>query len=167
MKVFYKNAITFIIALIVFGCNPEKPTGVQHAKPIIEQTDYITVADTIITDVVIKNPDNDEWTNYCLRNLDRETLVNDLFELVYSEKLIPHDFFTDEVMTIKEIKKIEKDPEYSRDNSAKVQFEESWSFDRENQKMIKKVHSIMIAYELYSQEGTVKGYKPIFKVYLN
>jgi hypothetical protein len=169
MKIYNKIIFSFVIALSIFACNREKPVEnpplINEIK--IDQTNFLTLADTIITDVVIKNPDNDEWTDYCLRNLNRETLVNNLFELVYSEKLIPYDFFTDSVMTIKEIKRIERNPEYARENTAKVQFEESWSFDTENQKMIKKVHSIMIAYELYSQEGNVKGYKPIFKVYLN
>lgn len=169
MKIHNKIIFSFVIALSIFACKPEKPV---ENPPVtsdikIDQTTFLSLADTIITDVVIKNPDNDEWTDYCLRNLDHETLVNDLFDLVYFKKLTPYNFFTDEVMTIKEIKEIEKDPEYSRENVAKVQFEESWNFDSKEQKMIKKVHSIMIAYELYSQEGNVKGYKPIFKVYLN
>ena len=70
-------------------------------------------------------------------------------------------------MTIEEVKTIEKDPEYNRDNIAKVQFEESWYFDFENHKMMKKVQSVMIAYEIYDNEGKVKGYKPVFKIYFN
>jgi len=166
MKTFYKSLIIITIIIYIAACKQEIKTEQPELVNTIDLNEYSILADTIITDVVIKNPDNNEWTDYCLRNLDRKKLVNNLFKLVYSEKLTPYNFFTDEKLTIEEIKEYEKNPEYSRDNSAKVQFEESWNFDLENQKMIKKVHSIMIAHELYNSDGTVKGYKPIFKVYL-
>jgi hypothetical protein len=166
MKSFYKSFILVTIIIYIVACKQEVKTEQPSVENTIDLNQYKTLADTIITDVVIKNPDNDEWTSYCLRNLDRKTLVNDLFDLVYSGELTPYNFFTDEELKIDEIKEFERDPEYSRDNSAKIQFEESWNFDRANQKMIKEVHSIMIAHELYNADGTVKGYKPIFKVYL-
>ena len=166
MNTINKLVVVFIIASMFSSCNSNPTNDLNKANPI-EDSNYILIADTIINDVVIKNPDKDEWTDYCLRNLDKNNLVNELFELVYSGKLVPYNFFHDTPMTIKEVKEIENEPNYSRDNVAKVQFEESWNFDSNNQKMMKKVHSIMIAYELYTSEGKVKGYKPIFKVYFN
>ena len=155
----------FIFSTIFASCN--KPETNNPKVKIGDESNYAVIADTIINDVVIKNPDNDEWTDYCLRNLDKETFVNKLFKLVYSGELTPYDFFLDTPMTIEEVKTIEKDPEYNRDNIAKVQFEESWYFDFENHKMMKKVQSVMIAYEIYDNEGKVKGYKPVFKIYFN
>ena len=159
--------VFLILATLLYMCKPEHKNIEPQENQNLNLNNFITIADTIINDVVIKNPDNDDWTSYCLRHLDRETLINDLFDLVYSEKLVPYDFFTDEVLSIADIKLIESEEEYSRENVAKVQFEESWSFDKDTQAMVKKVHSVMIAYELFTSEGKVKGYKPIFKVYLN
>ena len=166
MKAFANIFISFsIFALLISGCNQPAP---EAKKVDIEtETKYTAIADTIITDVVIKNPDQDEWTDYTLRNLNKEPFVDELFELVYSEKLTPYNFFSDTPMTIDEVKEIEKEDGYSRDKIGKVQFEEAWHFDSENQQMIKKVHSIMLAYELYDAKGDIKGYKPVFKVYFN
>lgn len=128
---------------------------------------YMEIADTIITDVIILNPDGDEWTEYTLRNLDKETLVDEIFKLVYKGDLKPYEFFYNEPLTIDDIKTLEKKPEFSRDKIAKVQFEEAWYFDAESQKMVKRVHSLMLAYEIYNFQGEIRGYKPAFKVYFN
>ncbi len=164
MRLKTKSIIILFTLSMVFACHKEKDTKIVSQELKTNYLKFASIADTIITDVVIKNSNNDEWTSYCLRNLDKETLVNELFDLVYSGKLTPYNFFSDEKMTIDELKELEKDPEFKRENIAKVQFEESWNFDTENHKMIKKVHSIMLAYELYNSDGSVKGYKPIFKV---
>lgn len=156
-------AIAFV--LFAVGCN------LKQNEPIVVQIDneskFLTIADSIITDVTILNPDGDEWTDYTLRRLDKKTLVDEIFKSVYKEELIPYEFFNDKQLTIEDIKAIEDDPEFSREKIAKVQFEEAWYYDSKKHKMVKKVHSIMLAYELYNSEGEIKGYKPAFKVYLN
>lgn len=126
---------------------------------------FIVIADTIVNDVIIMNPDNDEWTEYCLRNLDKKTLVNKIFKSVYAGELIPYEFFNNEPLSIEDIKALENDSTFSMDKIARVQFEEAWYYDPVNQKMVKKVHSIMLAYEIYNSLGEIKGYKPAFKVY--
>jgi hypothetical protein len=157
--------MTLVIILTLASCN------LKQSQPEIvnlgEENNYLAIADTIITDVVILNPDDDEWTDYTLRNLDKETLVNEIFTSVYNGKLIPYEFFKNEPLTIEDIKTLEDDPEFSRDQIGKVQFEEAWYYDAENHKMVKKVHSIMLAYEIYNSLGEIRGYKPAFKVYFN
>ena len=61
----------FIISVITAGCNLK-----QNEPQVINlggDENFIVIADTIINNVVIMNPDNDEWTEYCLRNLDKKT----------------------------------------------------------------------------------------------
>lgn len=163
-----KHLLRFLIVLIgcinLIGCNTKEN---KVNAPVESLESYIVVADTIITDVVIKNPGDDEWTDFCLRTLDKKVLVDNLFKAVYSGKLAPHEFFSDTVITIQDVKAIEDDPEFSREKIAKVQFEEKWYYNEESNSMIKKVHSIMLAYEIYYSTGEFKGYKPAFKVYLN
>ena len=161
-----KNLLLITIILYVLtGCSDEPKQIVKADFDDIEN--YEIIADTIITDVVIKNPDNNEWTDYCLRKLDKTELVNHIFNAVYEGKLIPYDFFNNTPLTIDDIKNLEKDPEFNRDNIAKVQYEEAWHYNAQNQTMIKKVHSIMFAFEIYTSEGEIKGYKPAFKVYFD
>jgi len=151
-----------VIVVLIFSCKPKTNQQVIH----FDTAETFTVlADTIITDVVIKNPTEDEWTDYTLRHLDKKTLVDQIFDAVYKKQLIPYDFFNNTELTIDQVKEIESDPDFSRDKIGKVQFEEKWYYDTKNNTMIKKVHSIMLAFELYNAEGEVKGYKPAFKVY--
>jgi hypothetical protein len=131
-----------------------------------DEKNYIVLADTLVSDIVIMSPDNDEWAKYCLRKLDKKTLVNEIFKSVYAGELVSYDYFNNNPLSIEDIKALEDDPEFSRDNIAKAQFEEAWYFDSVNQKMVKKVHSIMLAYEIYNSDGEIRGYKPAFKVFL-
>ena len=158
-------SIFWFLIILVSACQlkQDKPQVVTLGN----NENYITIADTIITNVLIKNPNEDEWTDYTLRNLNKESLVNEIFKSVYEGKLKPFEFFHNEPMQIEDIKELEKNPEFSRDKIAKVQFEEAWYFDPEEQKMVKKVISIMLAYEIYNSLGEIRGYKPAFKVYFN
>ena len=163
MKSHIKFAILIIYGLFLFSCGPKKE---KKAITIDSIETYLVIADTIITDVVIKNPTDDEWTDYTIRNLNRKELVDQIFKAVYKKELVPYDFFNDTPLSVDKVREIESDPEFSRDKIAKVQFEEKWYYNAENNSMIKKVHSIMLAYEVYNAEGEIKGYKPTFKVYL-
>ncbi len=153
----------FIISIITAGCN------LKQSEPQVvnleSENNFIVIADTIVNDVVIMNPDNDEWTEYCLRNLDKKTLVDEIFKSVYAGELLPYEFFHNDPLSLEDIKALEDDPKFSRNKIAKVQFEEAWHYNPVNQKMVKKVHSIMLAYEIYNSLGEIKGYKPAFKVY--
>lgn len=151
------------ITIVACNLNQQKPQFVDLG----DKENYLILADTLVSDVVILNPDNDEWTDYCLRNLDKTTLVDEIFKAVYAEILVPYEFFNNKPFSIEDIRALEDDPEFSRENIAKVQFEEAWYFDPVNQKMVKKVNSIMLAYEIYDSDGKIRGYKPAFKVYLN
>jgi hypothetical protein len=161
-----KYFLFFVIILGLFiSCN-QKEIEIEIKKVDIgKENNYSVFADTIINDVLIQNPDSSEWTDYCLRNLHKDFLVDEIFNAVYSGKLIPYEFFNNVPLEITDIESLEEDPEFSRDKIAKVQFEEAWYFDTENQIMVKKVYSIMLAYEVYNLEGEIKGYKPAFKVY--
>ncbi|MCG8411366.1 MAG: hypothetical protein MI739_08780 [Bacteroidales bacterium] len=165
MKSIIYIVLGFLITIVLCECKNEPKKITQNSQKITDTT-FKTIADTIISDIVIKNPNNDNWTAYCLRNLQKDSFINDLFDLVYSKKITPYDFFTGEKMSVRDIKKLERKNDYKREDCAKIQFEENWKFDKENQKMIKEVISIMVAYQFYDSKGNVKGYKPIFKVYL-
>lgn len=159
-----KQIITLVfLSTVIYSCKPEPNEQIVSFE---NAETYTIIADTIITDVVVKNPTDDEWVDYTLRQLDKKTLVDQIFDAVYSKQIVPYDFFNETELTIEQVKAIETDPDFSRDKIGKVQFEEKWYYDSKNNTMIKKVHSIMLAFELYNAEGEIKGYKPAFKVYL-
>jgi hypothetical protein len=129
-------------------------------KPII-------FADSITCDVIVKNPEKDDkWTELCLRSFNRNAFLDTIFNQLYSGRLIAYDYDTHLPLTIKEIRKIEETTGYSRSIIGKFQFNEQWQYDPEKKIMMKKVHSIIFGYENYTEDGFVKGYKPLFKIKL-
>lgn len=157
----------FIISflLLISSCNrsKEKVLIIDNSKIV-----SIQIADTIIYDVLILNPDPDnEWVNYCLKNLNKKELVNFVFDAVYSGKADAYHYYTNEKFSIEDIKQIENEPDYARDKIAKIQFVEEWLLDKENFRMYKSIHSIMLGYEVKDEDESIRGYKPTFRVYLN
>jgi len=141
-------------------------TKVKYQEPIYAEGEVASIAPTITYPVIIKNPDQaDEWTEKCLKDIDIKAYAAIFFNLIYTEKVKAYPYLSDKAMTIQEVKAFEK--EFSRDRIAKILFEEEWVFDEKNVQMYKKVNSIMMAYELYSNDGEVKGYKAGIQIYLN
>jgi hypothetical protein len=62
---------------------------------------------------------------------------------------------------------MEKDENFNRKNIGKIQFTERWYFDVKTQQLQKEVMSIVLGHELTNDEGLVRGYKPVFQLYLN
>lgn len=125
------------------------------------------VADTIIYDVLISNPNpEDTWTAECLDNLEKTLFVDQIFQGIYNGKLQPYDYYEDKPMRLSKIKRMEKNQELQRNHIGKVQFTERWYYDPVNLKMKKEVISMVLGEQLLNSEGEVRGYKPIFKVHL-
>jgi hypothetical protein len=162
------NSIMILFsAFVISGCGSDS-TGQKEIFSPREKTDASMVADTVIYDVVIKNPNaDDHWTEECLSHLDRRGLVDMVFDAVYRNELIPYDYITNRELTVKDIKSLEDDPEFNRENIGKIQFNEEWYFDRVNLRMEKRVNSISLGYEVFDVNGSLRGYKPAFMVRLN
>lgn len=147
--------------LALASCTSNNNTSNKSATPISGQM----VADTIIYSVVIKNPNpNDEWTNFSLSKLDRKKLVDALFESVYDNNAQAFNYVSDAPMSASDVKDVENQEDFSRDKVAKLQFWESWYYDEEQALMTKKVHSVLVAYEVRSEQNELLGYKAAFYV---
>lgn len=126
------------------------------------------IADTIVYDVIIKNPyPEDKWTEKCLRELKRDEFIGQLFENVYSGKAIAYDLINNAPLSQKDIRQMEKAPDFDRSKIGKIQFTESWVYDKDNNRMFKKVIAVALGYELFDSEGNLIGHKPLFKVMMN
>jgi hypothetical protein len=129
---------------------------------------FISIADSINYGVVVKPRNNaDEWQKKWLQSFDRKELVDFIFDAVYSGRLQPYDYFDDKPITVDQVKKLEEKKEFDRSKIGKIQFKERWFFDPDQLKMVKEVYSVMLAYEVFRDNGEFRGYKPAFKVYLN
>ena len=90
-----------------------------------------------------------------------------IFDAVYSGKYKAYDHFTGSLLSIESIKEMEAQEDFSREDIGKIQFSEVWYFNSENNILNKKVISMVLGLEQYNNFGELKGYKPVFKVYLN
>jgi hypothetical protein len=125
----------------------------------------IEVADTIIYQVIISNPNPDDtWTTECLRGLSRKTLVDSIFSMVYDGRLAAVKRETHEKLTIKQLKDIEMADGFSRDKIGMIQFTEAWYLDPATRTMAKKVLAMDLGYNYYTSEGDLVGYKSLFRV---
>ena len=168
--------LAFVLVFFVNSCKDEATEQKEeiNVPPVktgafyetnLNSSNSIVIADTIIYDVVIKNAvPEDEWQEFCLKNVDRPAIANIIFNAIYNGKLTAYDYQHENSMTIDQVKELEK--EYSRDKIAKIQFIEEWYFDEEEIKMGKRVNEIMLAYELNNSDGETRGYKAGVKVYL-
>jgi hypothetical protein len=126
------------------------------------------IADTITYEVIVQNPDpDDQWMTQCLKSFKQHSFIEEVFSQVYAGKIKAYDFFTKKPLNSGDVKKIETEPGYSRDNIGKIQFTERWYFDSSSQKFQKEVLSLVLGYSVYDQDGRLRGYKPVFKIFLN
>lgn len=169
-----KQLFLLVACLSLAACNNTNRT--EKEQQMIEQsmvptegiTAFSVYADSIITDMLIINPDStDTWTTECLKGLKREALMDVLFDALYREKIKAYDFITGAELSPDEVKKIEELPKNNRANISKLQFNEQWLLDTATLTMIKKVHSIIPGYEVKADDGSIKGYRAVLKIVLN
>lgn len=154
--------IAICFAFIIQACNQGTTSTGSSANSTISGE---LLADTIIYTVEIKNYDpNDHWTNECLSKLDRSKMVDQFFESVYKHKAQAYNYMTEAPMSVSEVKAIEEQEGFSRDQVGKLQFWESWYYDENKQIMTKKVLAILVSYEATTQDGDFLGHKAAFYI---
>ena len=139
--------------------------GAEYWQNMIEKKDNL-VADTIVYDVVVKNPNPDDpYMEKNLRHLKRQKLISEIAQAVFNGQIVAYDFITREPINEKRLKNIKK--EFDVEQIGLVKFNEQWYFDKNDFTMEKKVSSIVLGYEVKDRKGNFRGYKPYFEVHLN
>lgn len=168
-----KEKIRFItlligIAIFFYGCVDHNG---KNKACIDLDTDSLMgnlVADTMIYDIIVINRDStDLWKDESLKYFKRRAFIDSLFALAYAQKADAFDLFTGKKLSRNALKKIEAKDGFSRDKIGKIQFREIWYFNSEYAMMHKKVYSIVLGVEDYSESGVFRGYTPVFKLNLN
>ncbi len=184
MKIIFSNLL--IISLLLFSCGAEKTekdeesslvdstqTEKKHEAQIIpyinteinDSSAYI-VAKKISYPVTVKPTSKmDDWEKECIKDIDKKTFVDIIFKGVKTKRLKAYNYITDEELSSAELQEMEK--KYSRRDIGKIQFEEEWFFDNKELIMIKRIKSVMLAYENKTEDGEVRSYTAGIKVYLN
>lgn len=164
-----KNVFLFLLlSVLAVSCDNSNQSPYPNTGNFYSTDDgeSVLVADPIIYDVVVKNPDpNDEWVEFCLENTDVDAIQNVIFTAVLQERLTPYHYRLDSIIPLDSVKAfIERNKEFQ---FAKLQFGEQWYFNETTLEMNKKVNYITFGYELFNSDGVMYEYRPGFKVYLD
>jgi len=157
----------FVIAafILISSCNTAEDNPTFIYKDELSGT---LIADTIIYDVIIKDTTlNDFWSKQCLKGVNHKEFIDDIFNNIYNEKIQALHFLSEEKLPIKDIEEMEHEDWFSREAIGKIQFTEIWYYNPNHAVMNKIVLSLTLGVEQYDNNNKLKGYKPIFKVYLN
>jgi hypothetical protein len=128
----------------------------------------IIIADTIIYDVTITNDNPDDlWSQQKIKDLHHETLINNIFGMIYSGKATAYNHETGEKLTAKQVENIEKEEGFSRNNIGMIQFKEAWFLKPKTAEMNKKVMSMVLGVSRYGDGGELIGHKALFRVELH
>lgn len=125
------------------------------------------IADTIIYDVIIKNPNpSDNWKRHCLAGLNYRGLVDFIFEQAYSGNYIITNYDNGKEISINKLKRLEKDDDDLRRKIGKIQFTERWFYTDDSAELKKDIIAMVIGKEIINLQGEIGGYEAIFKLKL-
>jgi hypothetical protein len=164
-----KKIFICIAAAGILACSHDNAVKQQTAdSSFVKTTPGIVIADTIIYDVIIRNPNpDDSWSAYCLKGLQRADLVDSLFKLVYEGRIAAYDYDTHAALKPKDVKRIEASGGFAREKIGKIQFTEKWFYNPSGKPITKEIISIVPGYEVYTSTGELMGYKPVFLLRFN
>ncbi len=147
------------LILLLFAGSCHQPNNGK-----VEQPEGVPMGRIIYDTFIQNNNPEDSWADECLAGFERKKFIDQLFKAVYSGDLKALDYFTGEKIAPSELRKRMEAGEFTPEKIAKVQFEEQWYWNENNQQLKKKVISATLAYEVFNNEGESRGYKPAFKV---
>ncbi len=156
-----------VLLLIIAACrNGKQPLPAAESRFADDSVPGFVIADTIIYDVIIQNPNPDDaWIAHCLKGLHHRMLVDSIFGMVYSGKITAYDHLTREKLTPNQVRKIEAAAGFSRDDISMIQFTEVWYMNPGETEIIKKVLAMVLGCNYYTQEGE-RFNKALFRVEL-
>lgn len=155
--------ILLTLSAILQACTRNRPE-----ENIISHPDSVQIlADTIIYDVNIvnKNPD-DTWATQRLQKLDRNLMVNSIFEMIYSGKATAYNHTTGEKLTVRQVEELENTEGFKRENIDMVQFKEVWYVNTSDRTFTKNVISMVLGTQVYDSFGQFIANRAVMRVEL-
>jgi hypothetical protein len=153
-----------ILAIVIISCNNEKPSVEKVSEKTILPDGGYVLTDSLIYGIFthsMENIDSSEIAGF--RTFLQRKFIDYIFNQIYAGKLKAYNFFTDKELSIKEVKSIEKSEGFNRSNVGKVQFNETWVIDKQGI-LTKRVNSMTLGTEHYSNQGTFVGYNALFTI---
>jgi len=183
MKSQYKFSLLAMSWLLFLSCKDSKTNS-----PVVDETDNVW-AEQVESSVMLTIPSDSSYAgwNEVFKKVDQKKIYSDIFDAVLSGKQKAYNFFTDSVLTLSELKAMmcktdsteAEDLETGKmfptviidsltyDKISLMRIREKVYFDKVNFKIIRKPSALILYKDCFSEDGTYKGYKPLFYVKLN
>ncbi|MBP5365034.1 MAG: hypothetical protein J6Y82_03815 [Bacteroidales bacterium] len=137
--------------LLLSACaNNNEPTTEPAATLPAQNADNgdVIVADTIRYNVNVIPIEDYEVES--LAHLEKQKLVDMIFESIYMHQADVHDFSTGEKLSMDDVKTREiEDPRFARELVSALQFTEKWAYNTTTQHFTKDIISVHVAYAVF------------------
>ena len=155
------SILLLAIAISTLSCKQEvREENASEPMP----SNLIQVADNIIYDVIVAAESDDPWEVEKVAGFDGAEMVDKLFESIYNGELETRDYHTGKDLSVNDIRQIEKQEGFERNNIGKIQFTEDWYFDPVTLEIEKKVELIVFGYRTVSEDIERVGYMAAFEI---
>lgn len=165
-----KRMLIGLAGLLLMALGACEPRQEQSRPPILTHLPEgaILLSDTLVYSVDLVATDSlDTWSAWRLRHVAPRPMADFLLNEVYEGRLQAYDYFSNEPLSIEEVRRREQADDYHRDLVEEFQFEESWYYLPGEQRFHKEVHALVLAYSLYASDGSLRGRKPVLRIRLN
>jgi len=163
---YMKNSLIVLLTmlLVLASCKknaPEKSSGPAFVDSVLG----FVVADTIIYDVNIvnRNPD-DQWAGQRLGRLNRNLMIDNIYDLVYSGKASAYNHTTGEKLTTRQFQELESTEGFGREDVDMIQFKETWYMNPDQKTITKKVISMVLGKQVFDSFGQYLANRAIIRI---
>lgn len=150
----YWNIVATLLVLAACGHQhkEQKPTN-----------QGITGVDTVVYNIYLSpNDAAPAQQTECIYGIDAEVFIDKIFDRIYAEEYQVYSFDTHKQLSATAIRRMERNNDFERRRITMVQFHEAWSIDSTG--LSKKVLSLTLGVEAYSEQGTFLGHRGLFCV---
>ncbi len=164
-----RRIIVIIIgfAIVLVSCNNEKPSVSKISDKLSSPEGMMVLTDSLIYGIAThasENIDSSELLEF--NKFLQGKFIDYIFKQIYAGELKAFDFFSERELSINEVKELENAAGFNRSKVGKVQFNEQWLIDK-NGMLIKRVNSMTLGIEHFSNQGNFIGYNALFKIKFN
>ena len=160
-----KRIIPLLIIALAVAVSCRQETG-QTAAEILTP-DGVQVASGIIYNVTVLPESDDSWENEKVAGYNGKGMIDGLFEGIYNGTLKVSDYHTGNELNAADIKRIEQQAGFERENIGRIQFTEDWYFNAESLSIEKRVTSVVFGYRSGSLDNVSTGFIASFTIHLN
>ncbi|MBQ9470015.1 MAG: hypothetical protein IJU72_03570 [Bacteroidales bacterium] len=152
-----KIALALLIALGAQCHRAESPLGTTSLQPQ-------GTGDTVVYSVYLApNQASPSQQVECLLGLNHNAFVDLIFGRIYNGQCRAYGFDDARVLSVSDVRRMERSENFSRERITLVQFRELWSTDSLG-RLHKQVLSLTLGIEAYSPQGTFLGHRALFRV---